>query len=792
VRELPAALAPLGAYRQFILYKAVPSESRPGKTDKLPIDSRDMRVKSAHDHSIWLDARTAMQRASELGEPYGIGFVFTENDPFWVVDIDGCLTPTGWAPHAQQVAQLLSGCAMEVSRSGIGMHLIGSGKPPVHGCKNEQLNMEFYHTGRFIALTGISAQGSAAADLSAVLYTLTQTYFPPDSSAGSMGHWSTEWSVRCDAGPDLTWSGPPNDDELIQRALKSKSANSVFGVKASFADLWLADPSKLASVFPADRSGDPWNASQADSALAQHLAFWTGKDCGRIERLMWQSKLVRDKWGRQDYLPRTILGVVARQVDVLKTSGLPAPPEATGEAVKQLDSSQYLTQEAQESLFSGCFYITDQHKVLVPGGMILKPDQFRVHYGGRNFTMSAGNDRTSRDPWEAFTQSQILSHPKVNGSCFRPDLPAAEVVHRNGMSFVNTYIPIDVPRVAGDAGPFLDHIARLLPEELDQKIILSYMAACVQYKGRKFRWAPLLQGVEGNGKTLLTHCVAEAIGRRYVHWPKASKLAKEFNAWMVGKILYAVEDIYVPGERREIIEELKPMITGDQLEIEAKGVDQISSDICGNFMFNSNHRDAIQKTKNDRRFCVMFTAQQAFDDLRRDGMTVEYFVPLYNWLKSGGYAVVAEFLHTYQIPAELNPAGDCQRAPFSSTTGEAISASVGGIEQEIEEAISQGLPGFCGGWVSSHQLEKLLERLGRVRGVTHLRRKEMLESIGYRWHPALKDGRVNNLVLPDHTKPRLYVHDSNLAKQITDPAAVAKEYERCNTASAPYQSAFRA
>lgn len=784
MRELPAALAPLGAYKQFILYKAVPSESRPGKTDKIPCTPEGRIPVSAHNSDIWMDARTALKRALELGEPYGFGFVFTENDPFWVVDIDSCLTPTGWAPHAVQVAQLLSGCALEVSRSGTGMHLIGSGKPPIHGCKNEALDMEFYHSGRFIALTGISAQGSAAADLSPVLYTLTNTYFPADANAGSMGHWSNEWPVRCAEGPDLTWSGPPNDDELVQRALKSKSANNVFGVKASFADLWLADAAKLATAFP----GDPWNASQADSALAQHLAFWTGKDCGRIERMMWQSRLVRDKWGRQDYLPRTILGVVARQVDVLKTAELPKPPEATGEGVQQLDGDRLLHQDAQTSLFAGCFYISEQHKVLVPGGSILKPDQFRVHYGGRSFYMDPGNERVSRDPWEAFTQSQILSHPKVNGACFRPDLPAAEVVLRNGMSFVNTYIPIDVPRALGDSSPFLDHIVKLLPNDLDQQIILSYMAACVQYKGRKFRWAPLLQGVEGNGKTLLTHCVAEAIGRRYVHWPKASKLAKEFNAWMVGKILYAVEDIYVPGERREIIEELKPMITGDQLEIEAKGVDQVSTEICGNFMFNSNHRDAIQKTKNDRRFCVLFTAQQAFEDLRRDGMTVEYFVPLYQWLKTGGYAIVTEFLHTYEIPAKLNPAGDCQRAPLSSTTGEAISASTGGVEQEIEEAISQGLPGFCGGWVSSHQLEKLLERLGRVRGITHLRRKEMLESLGYRWHPALKEGRTNNPVLPDQTKPRLYVHDSNIARQITDPTAAAKEYERCNTASAPYQS----
>ena len=63
------------------------------------------------------------------------------------------------------------------------------------------------------------------------------------------------------------------------------------------------------------------------------------------------------------------------------------------------------------------------------------------------------------------------------------------------------------------------------------------------------------------------------------------------------------------------------MITGgDGLEIEGKGVDQISADVCGNFMFNSNHKDAVRKTQNDRRFCVLFSAQQQAADLTRDGM----------------------------------------------------------------------------------------------------------------------------------------------------------------------------
>ena len=240
---------------------------------------------------------------------------------------------------------------------------------------------------------------------------------------------------------------------------------------------------------------------------------------------------------------------------------------------------------------------------------------------------------------------------------------------------MNTYVPVSVPRKEGDVTPFLTHLSRVLPDPRDQVILLSYMAACVQHKGVKFQWAPLLQGVEGNGKTLFTRCVAEAIGRRYTHWPRASQLSKNFNAWMVNRLFYAVEDIYVPDARREVIEELKPMITGENLEIEAKGVDQTSGDICGNFMFNSNHRDAIKKTGNDRRFCVLFAAQQEASHLQRDGLGGSYFPDLYRWLRADGYAIISEFLHTYAIPQELNPAGECQRAPITSSTATAIQAS---------------------------------------------------------------------------------------------------------------------
>ena len=289
------------------------------------------------------------------------------------------------------------------------------------------------------------------------------------------------------------------------------------------------------------------------------------------------------------------------------------------------------------------------------------------------------------------------------------------------------------------------------------------MAACIQHKGVKFQWAPLIQGAEGNGKTLFSRCVAFAIGERYSHMPPAEQIAEKFNAWLFEKLFIGVEDIYVPDHKSEVIEILKPMITNTRYAKRDMGVGQIMQDLCCNFLFNSNHKDAVRKTKNDRRFAIFYSAQQCKADIDRDGMEGDYFPELYNWLKADGYAIVANYLANYQIPDALNPATACHRAPATSTTNEAINMSMGGVEQEIIEVIDEGRPGFAGGWVSSMALNNLLEGLRKKTAITLSKRREMMEGLGYILHPGLSGGRVNNNVMPDGGKPRLYVKEGHIS-----------------------------
>lgn len=801
MHALPTALAPLAAFRQFIIYTLVPSTTRPGKTDKFPCDFRTGRVASAHDATIWTDAQTAIAAAAHYNAqggpyPFGVGFTLTDNDPFWFLDIDGAFDGQAWSPLSLQLVAAFPGAAVEVSSSHKGLHIFGTGAVPPHKTKNKEHGLEFYHTGRFVALTGINAVGDASLNFSHLLPSLVAQFFPPDAAvvAGAAQGWTTE---ACEG-----WNGPEDDDKLIERALRSQSSRAAFGNGASFADLWNCNVDVLARAYPdAGSSSTPYDASSADSALAQHLAFWTGKNCERIERLMRRSQLVREKWSREDYLPRTILAVCARQLEVLTdkapeplqgipsatpaapgaynvetTYGAPSAAALSAARPTEVQGATFLTIEQQMQLFTGCVYICDAHRVLVPGGLLLKESQFKVMYGGYSFPMDAANERTVRCAWEAFTQSQAYRSARADTSAFLPDQPPGAIIHRPGQTVANTYWPIETPRQAGDISPFLTHLAKVLPNERDRQILLSYMAAIVQHKGQKFQWAPLLQGVEGNGKTLFTLCVAFAVGDRYTHLPSALDLADKFNDWMVGKIFIGVEDVYVPGERADILEALKPMVTNKRQQIQGKGKDKYTGDVCSNWILNTNHNNGIPITDKSRRYAPFFCAQQTAADLVRDGMTGDYFPKLYAWLRNGGYAIVNELLHTYPIADEFNPATQCQRAPTTSSTAEAIEVSRGGLEQEILEAVAQGLPGFSGGWISSLYLDRLVDRLGLLRRMSVKRRTEVMASLGYVPHPGLSDGRVDNVVMPDGGRPRLFVKPGTPAAMLQGAPEIARAY----------------
>lgn len=762
-KALPAPLAGLAMFGQFLNYITVPV---PGKKDrKIPTNARGEAVDPTNPAN-WMDADTAL--ASGLP----VAFQFTKDDPFFFLDIDGALQPDGtWSPLAMEMLGRLQGCAVEVSHSGKGLHIFGIGSVGEHSCRFDQLGLEFYTQDRFVALTGTSALGDCTFSPPAEqLEHIVRTYFPARKGG------DFEWTN----GPVAEWRGPTDDEDLVRRAKMAQSTAAAFAGRASFADLWDRNDEALARSFPADPGSTlPYNGSSADAALAAHLAFWTGKDCERMERLIKASGLARDKHERADYMERTILAACAvtsavcidKELEPVRSevnqtqSGRPECELVTG--------STFVKVEDQIKLFSGCVYIRSENKVWTPSGEILKPEAFNVLFGGFSFVISE-DGKCTKNAFDAFTKSPLIRCPQVSALGFDPSEPPGALLRNyRGRQAVNTWIDPKVVTREGDASPFYTHLAKLLPDSHDRAVLMSWMAALVQYPGKKFAWSPVLQGVEGNGKSFFSYACEYAVSPLYTHWPRVIDLKNpQFNGWMSRRLLACVEDVY--SSSPDFFENLKPLITGETQTIERKGVDADAERVFMNLIFNMNSKTGLRKSKNDRRLAIFFTPQQEEADLERDGMGLDYMRSLYGWAKglgewaeygpNYGFSIIAHELKTFKIPERLDPTKLASRAPKTTAAKEAITASLGAREQELQNAIDSDATGFRGGWVSSYYALELLRRSsakGSAVTMSHL--ETLLSSLGYVRHPALgPEGRPNNQVMPDKARSRLFVHKGRL------------------------------
>src|SRR5687767_10479996 len=250
-------------FKQFINWRIVPDIHKAGKTKKLPCDLYG-NVIDPHNPSHWL---TGEHAATSM---HGIGFVFTKNDPFWLLDLDAAWDGAKWSDWAQWCAGYFAGCASEVSHSGAGLHLFGCGSgslPPDHGCKNTTLGIELYTSGRFVALTGRQKVGNAWIDYSDRL----RGFVVQAGLTLSQAVQEAESDAETDEGADPRYTGPADDEALP--ALMTGSTGSIsnmFGSRCHPRDLWEANREAMAVAYPAVGTRDDgatWDWSAADAAL---------------------------------------------------------------------------------------------------------------------------------------------------------------------------------------------------------------------------------------------------------------------------------------------------------------------------------------------------------------------------------------------------------------------------------------------------------------------------------------------------------------------------------------------
>lgn len=292
------AIDELKEFGTWVAYKLVPSKSRPGKMDKLPVNPHTGDLASSTDMATWGSCAQAKDRAKKDNLP-GVGFVFTELSGIVGIDLDGCIDTAGnLEPWAADVVKTLDSYT-ELSPSGTGLHIFAKGTMPEAGRRTDRIEM--YKASRFFTITGKHWPGcpQTIQDRPQQILDVYDRYF---------------------SRPEAKPAAPICPVNLADVELIEKIRQSAQGAK--FDPLWAGK-----------WQGDYPSQSEADMALCAILAYWTGNDAGRIDRLFRDSGLYRDKWDRADYRQGTIDKTYSAEV-----YNPPAAPAPNGNGKHQAES----------------------------------------------------------------------------------------------------------------------------------------------------------------------------------------------------------------------------------------------------------------------------------------------------------------------------------------------------------------------------------------------------------------------------------------------------------------------
>ena len=267
--------------------------------------------------------------AVSSGKADGVGVVL--GDGFIGIDIDHCRNAeTGEITAAALALIRTLNSYTEISPSGTGVHIWVRGACPPGGLHRH--GVELYSQGRYFTITGHHLPGTPSA-INDRTAQVTDLYAQlaggkPSSSSSSSSPASSSASRSSSSAARVVPTTRRDDAELLATARRASNGGA-------FDRLWSGDTSAY--------NGDD---SAADLALLNHLAFYTGRDAQRMDRLFRQSGLMRAKWDsrRRDttYGAISIARAIADCTEVYESTGDPEiddSPEPEPESTSEPESS---------------------------------------------------------------------------------------------------------------------------------------------------------------------------------------------------------------------------------------------------------------------------------------------------------------------------------------------------------------------------------------------------------------------------------------------------------------------
>ena len=224
-------------------------------------------------------------------------------------------------------------------------------------------------------------------------------------------------------------------------------------------------------------------------------------------------------------------------------------------------------------------------------------------------------------------------------------------IERADVTLFNNYRP---PRItlgdAAKAGPWLDHVRKIYPEDANH--IVAWLAHRVQRPQEKINHALVLGGPQGIGKDSLLEPVKQAVGPWNFHDVVPTNLLGRFNSFTKSVIL-RVNEARDLGDAEHINRftfydhtKIYTAAPPDVLRVDEKHLREYYVFNVLGFLITTNHKtDGIYLPPDDRRHYV------AWSNLTKEDFTPDYWRALWSWYCGGGFEHVAAYLSELDISA---------------------------------------------------------------------------------------------------------------------------------------------
>ena len=221
----------------------------------------------------------------------------------------------------------------------------------------------------------------------------------------------------------------------------------------------------------------------------------------------------------------------------------------------------------------------------------------------------------------------------------------------------------------------------------EQDLIINYLAHNVQYAGKKIQWSIVLQGVQGDGKSLLAEMMQHVMGFNNVRLMNVQTLESNFTGWAAGQCMTFIEELKLDNYKKyEILNNLKPYITNDVIECTKKGKDPQVEVNTTNYFALTNFKDALPIDSTDRRWAIFFSQWQSSAKLLnfiKDNP--DYYSDLYRDMRDN-VGEIANWLKCHVIPQSFK---DLNRAPDTSAKNTMLELGRSDASLLIEDAINE-------------------------------------------------------------------------------------------------------